>query len=220
MSFSKGNVRFFFTIAIFLFISCEKSSEYFNNPQRFLETEDFPPYFQKLPYFGVNGRNGLEALGKDMQVDIKGIYVKEKFISFLRTFDSSGLYYFLLEDSLPYISGTTVVGLSGRVGKNGETFLTEVDIISYESVEKIKDIVEKEYSLLIDKIKDDIHNQKSKLDLNHIETWNLACSDSTILIYGRTYDLMYEFNVGVLVEKSGDIYKLKKIYAREFFKGE
>ena len=213
-------MRFFFPVVILLFIFCEKSSEYFENPQRFLETENFPPYFQKLPYYGVNGKDGLETLRKGMQVDIKGIYVKEKFISFLRTFDSSGLYYFLLEDSLPYISGTTVVVLRGRVGKNGETFLTEVDVISYEGVEKIKDIVEKGYPLLIDKIKDEIHAPKSKLDLKEIESWHIACSENNIFIYGRIYDLMYEFNVGVLVEKSGDTYSLRRIYAREFFKGE
>jgi hypothetical protein len=162
----------------------------------------------------------LETIKNGTVIDIKGVYVKGKAVSFLRIFNDSGLYFIPLEDSLNHSSETSVIELKGKVEKNGVSYLAVIEVKSYEGVEKIKDVIEREYPFLIDKIKDEIHTPKSKLDLKEIESWHIACSENNIFIYGRTYDLMYEFNVGVLVEKSGDTYSLRRIYAREFFKGE
>lgn len=213
-------MKYFLIIILFLSLFCEKPDEDLSNPLKYLETEDFPLYFQKLPYYGVNGRNGLETLKKDVLVDIKGIYVKGKFVSFLRTFNDSGLFYVPLKDSFSYNSETSLIVVRGTVASNGEPYLSEIEIKSFDDIGKIKDRVEENYPLLLNKIKDEIHNPKSKLRLEDIKTWHCAFSDSTLFVYGRTYDLMYEFDIGILLKKDGDTYSLMKIYAREFFKGE
>ncbi len=205
---------------IFLFLSCEKSEEYFDNPLKFLETKIFPSYFLRIPYYGVNGRNLLEAASNGTMIDVKGVYVKGKNFSFLRVFNDSGLFYMPLEERLTYDSETSLLEVKGKVTSNGEPYLSLVEVVSSEDVGKIKDIVEREYPLFISKIEDNIRNPRSKLNLQNIKSWHLASSDNYILVYGRTYDLMYEFDIGVLLKKDGVTYSLEKIFAREFFKGE
>ncbi len=213
-------MKYFLIIVLFLSLSCEKNDSDFKNPLKFLEVEEFPLYFKKLPYHGVNGRNGLITFEEGAEVGITGIYVEGKSISFLRTFNDTGLFYIPLEKILHHESETSIIEIKGRVTSNNELYLSEVDVKSFEDIGKIKETVEHNYPLLVKKIKDKIHNPKSKLDLNTIKTWHCAYSDNVLFIYGRTYDLMYEFDIGIVVKMEGDFYRLKKIYAREFFKGE
>ena len=210
----------FFTTILLLTLSCEKKCGFFDNPKKFLETKSFPAYFQKIPYYGVNGRNGLSFFKPDTLIEIKGIYVKGKFFPFLRVFDDTGLYYIPLEDSLSFHSETSLLDAKGLVKKNREPCLVRIEVNSSTDVSKIKNMVEKEYPLFISKVADEIHNPSSKLDLSSVEDWHCACSGDALLVFGRIYDLMYEFDIGILLKKEGDSFTLKKIYAREFFKGE
>ena len=61
---------------------------------------------------------------------------------------------------------------------------------------------------------------KSKLDLGSIKEFHCTSSENSIIIFGRTYDLMYEFDIGVLVQMDCGSIVFKKIFAREYFKGE
>jgi len=217
---ARSDVRFFLPIVLFLSVSCETSDICFDNPERFLETRDFPEYFLKIPYYGVNGRNGLDGFEQNSVVDIRGIYVKGKGISFLRIFSDSGLFYVLLEDDLPFDSETDLLNIRGIVLENNEPYIKAVEVKSGRDVGKIRETVEGAYPELVSRIKKQIHNPNSKLDLSNIKEWHLAAREDKILVFGRTYDLMYEFDIGILVEKQDNSCDLQKIYAREFFKGE
>jgi|GEM_PF-4659384 len=226
----RSNLRFLLVFILFLPISCQKSNEFLNNPEKFLEIKDFPSYILKISYNGVNGSNLLQGLREDTLVDIKGIYVKGKGTSFLRTFDDSELLYVPLKGVPEFNSEASLVEIKGRVRSNGEAYLKGIEVKSLDDIEELRKAVEHEYPLLLEKIKGKVRNSKSNnrtkistsashLSLD-IKDWHLAARRDEILVFGRTYDLMYEFDIGILVKKSGDTYSLEKIYAREFFKGE
>ncbi len=201
-------------------MGCEEPEGWVEDPSEYLETTEFPGYFQRIPWFGVNGHNGLKPSEKGSHCSVYGVYVSSRSSYFVRTFSDSVIFHIPLKESLSYPSERTVVKISGKVVHNGEPSLSEVEIIATEEIGEIYRMVVAGYPMLIDKITAEIHHPKSRLDLKSIEIFHCAAAGNKLLIVGRTYDLMYEFDLGILVEKTGDSYKLSKIYAREFFKGE
>lgn len=209
-----------FTVLFFLSASCEKNDIFTNHPERFLKTTELPSYFTMIPFYGENGKNWLVNSKVGKTVHLMGSYVKSKTSSYIRFFTNDGLYYVKLNDSLPYKSESTVVKLSGKIKIDNEPYLDDIQVESTIDLSKVINIVKAEYPDLIKKIWQRVHHPKSKLNPGTIKTWHLAVSGDTILVFSRTYDLMYEFDIGVLVKRQKNSFSLENIYAREFFKGE
>ncbi len=213
-------IRFSVIFILLLALGCEESERWVEDPSEYLETTEFPGYFQRIPWFGVNGHNGLKPPEKGSHCSVYGVYVSSIGGCFVRTFSDSVIFHIPLKESLPYPSECTIVKISGKVVHNGEPSLSEVEIGATEEIGEVYRMVVEGYPKLIDKIAGKIHNPKSRLDLKSIEIFHCAVVGNKLLIMGRTYDLMYEFDLGFLFEKEDNSYKLKKIFTREFFKGE
>lgn len=208
-------------ILVFLFMAgCEDEEAWIQDPTPYLETEEFPGYFERIPLFGVNGHNGLKSSGKPVHCSAYGIYASSGPDGFLRAFNDSVIYSIPLERSLPFTPEKSVLQVEGKTALNGDPRLKDVNVLSAFEISYIYAKVIGGYPKIMDRIGERIGNPKSKLDLKSIETFHCAASDDRVLIFGRTYDLMYEFDLGFLFEKQGESFELKTIFARHLFKGE
>jgi hypothetical protein len=207
-------------ISVLLFLNCKEKEDIFSDPLDFLETKEIPQYIQKLPYYGINGQNYLKDSDRGKTMEIGGVYGKGMSFSFIRIFNDTGLFYIPLDRELSCTQERSLIRIRGVVSKESEPFLSGIEVISVVDIGDLKDIVEKKYRSLVGKISDKVHRSESKLDLTSLEEFHCAASDSAILVFGRTYDLMYEFDIGVLIRMNCSSSDFKKIYAREFFKGE
>lgn len=206
---------------ILIFLCCGKKDNHLRNPEKFLETKNFPRYFLNIPSYGVNGKNGLVQFDEGEKITVAGIYVKGRSGSFLRTLSDETFIYYPLAETLAFQAENYMLEVRGTVTTNGEPVLSEVTVLEKENIEEIKNTVEDNiYPQLFDIIKEKVHNPKSKLDLNSIDKWHRAAYDNRYFIYGRIYDLMYEFDIGILLSRNNNVIEIEKIYAREFFKGE
>jgi hypothetical protein len=220
---SKGirkNVLAIFFTFILIFLCCGKKESHLRSPERFLETKTFPQYFLNIPLYGVNGMNGLVRFEEGEKVSVTGIYVKGRTGSFLRTLKNDNLIYYPLVESLPFQSESNMLKVRGRVSTDKRPVLSEIIVEEKKNIEEIKSRIEEMYPRLLVCIEEKAHNPKSKLDLGSIDDWHCAGDSNKYFIYGRIYDLMYEFDIGILFSLDNDIIHLEKIYAREFFKGE
>jgi hypothetical protein len=210
----------FFTIFLLFAFGCEEKEAWVEDPAPYLETAEFPGYFQRIPLFGENGHNGLKPVEKETHYSVYGIYVGGTHGAFVRTFNDSVLFHIPLKENLPYSSEVTVVQVNGEAVQDGGPLLSEVDVVfSLDFAEAYQKVTDG-YPKLIDKIAGAVHEPKSKLDLKSIKTFHCAASEGKLLIFGRTYDLMYEFDLAFLFEKEDKSFQLKHIFARHFFKGE
>jgi hypothetical protein len=210
----------FLLLATILLLGCEEKEPWIEDPARYLETTSLPGYFQRISYFGANGHNGLKPPEKESHCSAYGVYATSRSRCFIRTFSDSVLFHIPLQESLPYASEVIGVQVSGTAVQNGEPLLSKVKVVFTVEFASLYEKVIKEYPKLMDKIAPAVHHPKSKLDLKSIETFHCAASGDKLLIFGRTYDLMYEFDLGFLFEKEGESFKIKRIFAHHFFKGE
>lgn len=205
---------------IFIFLYCGRKDNHLRNPEEFLETKNFPQYFLNIPLYGINGKNGLVQFGEGEKISVKGIYIKGRNSPFLRTLSDENFIYYPLAETLAFQSENYMLEVKGTVKMNKGLFLSEATILEKENIQEIKDRVEDIYPQLLDIIKEKVHNPKSKLDLGSIDEWYCAGDSNEYFIYGRLYDLMYEFDIGILLSRDNNIVEVEKIYARELFKGE
>ena len=212
--------KLFIAIILLFAFGCEEEETWKEDPAPYLKTVEFPGYFERIPYFGVDGHNGLKSPEKGTHCSAYGVYVSSGSRCFLRTFSDSVLSHIPLEESLPYPSEVTVVQVNGRAIQEVNPVLSEIEVVFADDIEGIYRKVTDAYPKLIEKIAVTVHEPRSKLDLKSIKIFHCAAADGKLLIFGRTYDLMYEFDLAFLFKLDHELYKLKQIYARHFFKGE
>lgn len=216
--------------ALLLIIGCEEEEAWIQDPTPYLETDEFPGCFARIPLFGVDGHNGLRSSEKPLHCSAYGVYVSSGPRRFLRSFNDSVLFHVPLDGVLPYTPEVTVVQVNGKAVLREEPLLTDFDVVSMAEASGIYVKVIDAYPKIVEKIAEKLNDPKSKLDFTSIETFHCAASDDQLLIFGRTYDLMYEFDLGFLFEKQGEKehesgkghepYVIKRIFAHHFFKGE
>lgn len=199
---------------------CEEEEVWMADPVRYLETTTFPGYIERIPYFGVNGHSGLKPSEKPVHCSAYGVYVRSGTGGFLRTFNDSVLFHVPLKESLPYPSEGTILQVNGKTAHHGRLSLSELEVISAVGCVAPCEGVIRGYPKLMEKIGASVAHQGSKLDLASIETFHCAASGDRLLIFGRTYDLMYEFDLAFLFQIEDNSFHLKHIYAHHFFKGE
>ncbi len=224
-------------LLLFLFsMGCEEREPWIEQPFRYLKTEELPGYIQRIPLFGVNGHSGLGQIDAGTTCFHSGVYVGGKTGGFIRTFNDSVLFHIPFQEHLPCSSEVTLVAVEGTVVQKGEFSLSDVRMLSAEEIEMLYQRVVASYPLLMEYIADAVEDPKSKLDLNSIKQFHCAARGGELLIFGRTYDLMYEFDLAFLFcraqeheqeqeygqeQKNGrNSFHLKHIYASHLFKGE
>lgn len=218
----------FVFLVVLLGTGCEEQEEWVENPLRYLKTEGFPGYIQRIPFFGVNGHSGLKQMEPGSPCSVSGIYVERGSDAFIRTFNDSVLVHIPLKGHLPYSSEVILVEVEGTVAHKGESYLSDVQVLSAQEIEKLHQRVMVSYPELMEKIADAVEDPKSKLDLKTIETFHCAAREDELLIFGRTYDLMYEFDLALLFqrkhgkgeENKHNSFHIKHIYAHLLFKAE
>jgi hypothetical protein len=223
-------IFFSVTLIILALMGCEEREQWLEDPSRYLETKEFPGYVQRIPFYGINGHSGLYQVEAESACSVSGIYVEGASGAFLRSFNDSILFHIPLKETLPYASELTLIEAKGKVVQDRTPFLSEMEILSTEEVGELHRRVVASYPGLMERIGSMVANPKSKLDLSSIETFHCAASGDRLLFFGRTYDLMYEFDLAFLFEKEHEkeyssqkehnSFYLKHIYAYHLFKGE
>jgi hypothetical protein len=214
------SLKLLYALLMFFLLGCEEEEAWLKDPTPYLETAAFPGYFRNIPLFGIDGHNGLKPPEKGTHCSAYGVYVCSGSRYFLRSLNDSVIFHVPLSRDLPYPSEKSAVQVEGEAMLSGFPLLGDVAVIAVVEYPDIYAKAMNAYPGIMEKIRERLDNPKSKLDLTSIETLHCAASGDRLLIYGRTYDLMYEFDLGFLFVNENGSFKLRRIFAHHFFKGE